>query len=64
VQLDAEVFKFRNHAHANDRRQANWNASFSQWLAKSREYSAARPGFGGPLRDLNRDPKTGRAVDW
>jgi hypothetical protein len=27
-----QVAKFRAHAEANDRRQVNWNASFTQWL--------------------------------
>jgi hypothetical protein len=32
IDIDAQVAKFRAHADANDRRQANWNASFTQWL--------------------------------
>lgn len=51
LDLSAEVFKFRNHCVANDRRQRVWNATFSTWLAKALEYR-------GPLKssdqiDLN-----------
>jgi hypothetical protein len=40
VDVDREAFKFRNHAAANDRRQANWNAAFTTWLAKASEWAA------------------------
>lgn len=43
LDLDREAFKFRNHAAANDRRQRNWNASFSTWLAKARDFTPAEP---------------------
>lgn len=46
--LDREVFKFRNHAEANDRRQANWNAAFSQWLANAAEWSRPKQQPSGP----------------
>lgn len=39
-----ELAKFRAHAEANDRRQVNWNAAFTQWLLN------ARPGNVRPLR--------------
>lgn len=39
-----ELAKFKAHAEANDRRQANWNAAFTQWLLN------ARPGNVRPLR--------------
>lgn len=42
VDIDREVFKFRNHAAAKDRRQRNWNAAFSTWLARAEEYAPAR----------------------
>lgn len=32
IDLTVQVAKFCAHAEANDRRQANWNASFTQWL--------------------------------
>jgi hypothetical protein len=35
--------KFRLHAEANDRRQVNWNAAFSQWLLNARPSLAAVP---------------------
>ena len=41
LDVDREAFKFRNHAAANDRRQANWNAAFTTWLAKASEWSPA-----------------------
>jgi hypothetical protein len=52
VQREAETFKA--HAEANDRRAANWNAAFTQWLLKAR---AARPGS---------EPQQhkGRAAQW
>lgn len=39
-----ELAKFRAHAEANDRRQVNWNAAFTQWLL------TARPGSVRPIR--------------
>ena len=39
IDLSAEVFKFRNHAIANDRRQVRWDATFSTWLAKTKDYA-------------------------
>lgn len=39
VDLSSEVFKFRNHAIANDRRQVRWDATFSTWLAKAKDYA-------------------------
>ncbi len=41
LDLQREVFRFRNHAEANDRRQASWNAAFTTWLDKAPDY--ARP---------------------
>lgn len=37
-----ELAKFRAHAEANDRRQANWNASFTQWLLSARPAGTVR----------------------
>jgi hypothetical protein len=48
VDVDREAFKFRNHAAANDRRQANWNAAFTTWLAKAAEWA--------PTKDAARNP--------
>ena len=43
LDISAEVFKFRNHALGADKRQVDWNATFSTWLAKAREYRPAPP---------------------
>jgi hypothetical protein len=32
VDLTSEAAKFRDHAHANGRELADWNAGFSCWL--------------------------------
>ncbi|WP_051070006.1 hypothetical protein [Actinopolyspora halophila] len=37
LDLDREAFKFRNHAHSKARKLVDWNAGFSNWLAKSAE---------------------------
>ena len=42
IDLVREAFKFRNHAAANDRRQVNWNASFTTWLANAVDFGTAR----------------------
>jgi hypothetical protein len=42
VDLQREVFTFRNHAQSNDRRQADWNAAFRTWLGNAKP--AQRPG--------------------
>lgn len=44
IDVGHEAEKFRLHAEANDRRQVNWNAAFSQWLLN------ARPGNVRPIR--------------
>lgn len=36
IDCDHEATQFRLHAEANDRRQASWNAAFSQWLGNAR----------------------------
>lgn len=36
IDLAGEVNRFRLHAEANDRRQANWDASFRMWLMNAR----------------------------
>lgn len=35
LDLAHEVFQFTNHAKANDRRQADWDAAFYTWLGKA-----------------------------
>ena len=42
LDLDREAFRFRHHAAANDRRQRDWNAAFSSWLDKARDFSPQR----------------------
>ncbi|MGH3095485.1 MAG: hypothetical protein ACRDMV_05730 [Streptosporangiales bacterium] len=44
LNVDREVFRFRNHAEANDRRQVSWNAAFSTWLDKARDYQSKPTG--------------------
>lgn len=38
LDLEREAFRFRNHAVANGRVQANWNAAFTTWLDKARDF--------------------------
>ncbi|GHJ59160.1 hypothetical protein NOK12_16780 [Nocardioides sp. OK12] len=38
-----ELARFRAHAEANDRRQASWNAAFTQWLLNARPSGNVRP---------------------
>lgn len=38
LDLAHEVHQFRAHALANDRRQRNWNGSFSQWLGNAKKW--------------------------
>ena len=35
LDLGQEAFRFRNHAAQVDRRCANWNAAFTNWLSKA-----------------------------
>ena len=39
LDMSTEAFRFRNHAHANDRRQRNWDAAFRTWLSKAKDYA-------------------------
>ena len=43
IDIAAEVEKFKLHAEANDRRQANWNAAFSMWLTNAKPTLRAVP---------------------
>lgn len=38
VNIQEQTEKFRLHAETHDRRAANWNAAFTQWLIKSGEF--------------------------
>lgn len=50
LDLQREVAKFRAHAEANDRRQANWNSAFTQWLLHAEEYQRPNaPRQGGTI---------------
>lgn len=42
IDVQREAQAFRLHAEANDRRQANWNAAFSQWLLNARPANNVR----------------------
>lgn len=59
INLDREVFKFRHHAEANDRRQASWNGAFSQWLANATDWGSSSRG----PRPTLRDPRSGIFVE-
>lgn len=54
IDVAKEAQAFRLHAEANDRRQVNWNAAFSQWLLN------ARPAPGN-VHQLRRDDQ-GREI--
>lgn len=50
IDLNAQAARFRAHAEANDRRQVNWNAAFTQWLLNVPEWQRnQRP---APVRHL------------
>jgi len=51
IDIDSQVQRFKAHAEANDRKQANWNAAFTQWLlnVKSYEKGRARPAGATPF---------------
>lgn len=44
LDLSSEAFRFRNHAHTHDRRVVNWNAAFTNWLAKATPVETVRRG--------------------
>lgn len=41
-QVEQETERFRNHAKAHDRRQADWSAAYRNWLLKAVEYRRPR----------------------
>lgn len=43
LDLSTEAFRFRNHAHANDRRQVDWDAAFRMWLSRAKDFAPAKP---------------------
>lgn len=44
LDVSSEAFRFRNHAHTHDRRVVNWNAAFTNWLAKAKPTETATRG--------------------
>lgn len=62
LDIEHQTYQFRNHAKANDRRQASWNGAFSTWLGKAVERQPAAVNGSLPSH-THRDPKTGRAVE-
>lgn len=57
LDLDHETDQFRNHAEANDRRQASWDAAFRQWIGNAAKWQKSRrqasPGGYQPYRDFS-----------
>jgi len=74
LDLDAEAEHFRDHAHANDRRQANWDATFRTWLRNAVKFNRGRadqppkpPASLPDVRDLEKPPpglSTAEYVAW
>jgi hypothetical protein len=42
IDLHAQATRFRTDAEAKDKRYANWNAAFTNWLTKALEYGQTR----------------------
>ena len=61
VDVDVEAEKFRAHAEANDRRQARWDAAFTQWLLNARPPYGSN-GSNGGVRVLTRAQEAKRQV--
>lgn len=38
LNLEDQVERFRNNAHAKDHRYVNWNAAFNTWLSKAKDF--------------------------
>lgn len=57
LDLATEAEKFRAHALANDRRQANWNASFTTWLINAEQWKAPKTkngtGYSDPASQID-----------
>lgn len=51
LDLESEAEDFRNHAQAQGRLLANWDAGFRSWLKKSAEYAQERQGRSGGYRN-------------
>jgi len=48
LDLLEEAEKFRNHAESVDRRAANWNSAFSNWLIKAQPGTTSTPSANNP----------------
>ena len=42
VQIDDQLDRFKDHAAANARKQANWDASFKNWMRKAKDFGKCR----------------------
>jgi hypothetical protein len=61
VDVQRELERFRNHARANDRRQADWNAAWRNWLLKAEEYASRQAKPKRDAMDVFLDIAEGRA---
>lgn len=43
LDLPSEAHSFRLHAQAHDRHMKDWNATFSMWLSKARQFARQQP---------------------
>lgn len=48
--LDQQAERFRLHAKANGRRMVDWDAAFTTWLIKAKEFAPAMARGRGPLQ--------------
>lgn len=62
LDLEGELERFRLHAQANDRRQADWDASFRMWLSKAQPAPTAVRGPRLPRPDELEIPPSGLSV--
>ena len=62
LHLQDEAEKFRLHAKANDRRQADWDSAFGNWLINSEKFANRSPAQQGG-RQTNRDRTSGILVE-
>lgn len=63
LDLDGEAERFRLHAQANDRRQADWNAAFRMWLSKAKPPTTTRPTLHIPHVSEVESPPDGLSPD-
>jgi hypothetical protein len=60
VTLKEQVSLFRDHALANDRRQADWDAAFRMWLGNAAKFGGGR---GSARPPAQRDQRSGVLVE-